>query len=292
MLQGIVIRAIGGFYDVRTDDGTVVRCRARGRFKNDGTTVYAGDRVHFTSLSSKEGILESVEPRESFLARPPVANVDQVMIVCAPQDPPLSLQLLDRLLMLAESQQLQAVICMNKDDLPHEQEEEALRTLYGGAGYTVFFISALFGRGIEEVKEQLCDRITVLAGPSGVGKSSLLNSIQPGLELKTSEVSVKSKRGRHTTRHVQLLTLDCGGLVADSPGFSQLDLSGVTSEDLPYCFPEFLRYAENCRFNSCKHRNEPDCAVKAALDKGEIAVSRYENYLVFLEEVTAQERSY
>ncbi|WP_318026062.1 ribosome small subunit-dependent GTPase A [Dethiobacter alkaliphilus] len=285
------MRAVGGFYDVQSDEGAVVRCRARGRFKKEGTTIHAGDRVRFTFLSETEGVLEEVKPRESFLVRPPVANVDQVMIVCAPQDPPLSLQLLDRLLVLAESQRLRSVICMNKDDLPHDKES-ALRDLYGGAGYTVLFTSALYGQGIEDAKQQLCKRITVLAGPSGVGKSSLLNRIQPGLQLKTAEISEKSKRGRHTTRHVELLTLDCGGLVADSPGFSQLDLSGVASEELPFFFPEFQDFSPQCRFKSCKHYNEPDCAVKDALERGEIASSRYNNYLVFLEEVMAQERSY
>lgn len=292
VLQGIIIRAVGGFYDVRTDDGNEYRCRARGRLKKDGVTLYVGDRAQISPLSANEGVLESVEPRASLLARPPVANVDQVMIVCAPQDPPLSLQLLDRLLVLAENRRLRAVICMNKEDLPHDEEEEFLRSLYGGAGYLLLMTSAKYKQGIEDVKQELCGRISVLAGPSGVGKSSLLNSIQPGLQLRVGEISERLKRGRHTTRHVELLMLDCGGLVADTPGFSQLDLSDVSSEDLPYCFPEFQAFAERCRFNGCLHREEPDCGVKAAVAAGEIGISRYENYLVFLDEVTAQERSY
>jgi ribosome biogenesis GTPase / thiamine phosphate phosphatase len=277
---------------VRADSGVEYRCRARGRLKNDGISLFVGDRAVISPLTENEGVLEEVLPRTALMARPPVANVDQVVIVCAPQDPPLSLQLLDRLLVLAESARLRALICMNKEDLPHDEEEEFLRSLYESAGYTLLITSAKFGHGIEAVKKELCGRISVLAGPSGVGKSSLLNSIQPGLKLRVGEISEKLKRGRHTTRHVELLTLDCGGLVADTPGFSQLDLTDVTSEDLPFCFPEFQQFAISCRFNGCRHRNEPGCAVKDAVACGSIALSRYENYLVFLDEVTAQERSY
>lgn len=292
VLQGTIIRAIGGFYDVRANDGREYRCRARGRLKKEGVSVYVGDRVRISTLSANEGILEAVEPRETLLQRPPVANVDQVVIICAPQDPPLSLQLLDRLLVLAEKQQLHAVICMNKDDLPHDDTEKFLCSLYGEAGYTVLMTSAKYNHGIEDVKRELQGKVSVLAGPSGVGKSSLLNSIQPGLKLSTGEISEKLKRGRHTTRHVKLLWLESGGLVADSPGFSQLDLSDVTSDELRLCFPEFLRFAENCRFSGCRHRDEPDCAVKEAVEAGRIAGSRYDNYLVFHNEVTARERSY
>jgi ribosome biogenesis GTPase len=242
-------------------------------------------------MSPDEGMIEELLPRDTLLARPPMANVDQVVIVCSPQSPPLSLQLLDRLLVLAEDGQLRSLICMNKDDLPHD-EADFLRSLYGGAGYTVLVTSATLGHGIDAVKKELCERISILAGPSGVGKSSLLNCIQPGLGLRIGEISEKMKRGKHTTRHVELLTLDCGGLVADSPGFSQLDLADVSSESLPFCFPEFLRFSPDCRFNSCQHRNEPNCAVKKAVEAGEIAQTRYDNYLDFLEEVTAQERRY
>jgi len=218
--------------------------------------------------------------------------VDQVIIVCAPQKPPLSLQLLDRLLVLAESRQIEAVICMNKDDLRQGEEDALLAGTYGKAGYAVLFTSALRGIGIDKLKEKLCGKISVLAGQSGVGKSSLLNRIQPGLKLRTGEISEKLKRGKHTTRQVELLALDCGGLVADTPGFSQLELTEVSSDTLPGYFPEFHAYAGDCRFIGCKHRSEPDCAVKAAVDEGKIPVTRYENYLLFLEEVAAQERSF
>lgn len=292
ILRGIIVRAVGGFFYVLTEDGTEYRCSARGTFKKEGVSLHVGDRVGITPLSAQEGVLEKVEPRETFLPRPQVANVEQVVIVCAPQNPQLSLQLLDRVLVLAENQQLRAVICMNKEDLPHVEAEVALRTLYESAGYLLLMTSAKYGRGIEELKRELSGRISVLAGSSGVGKSSLLNSIQPGLKLRTGEISKRLKSGCHTTRQVELLKLDCGGFVADTPGFSQLTLVAVSSQKLPFCFPEFFSFALQCRFNSCKHRDEPDCAVKKAVADGMIGSSRYKNYLVFLDEILAQERRY
>ena len=292
MLQAMIVRAIGGFYDVRTADGSVFHCRARGRFKNDGIIPAVGDRVTFTQLSDTEGILERVGARDSFILRPPVANLDQVVIICATQDPPISLQLLDRLLVLVENHRLRAVICLNKDDLPRTDNEHFLQSLYAGIGYTLLVTSAKELRGIDKLQQELCGRISVLAGLSGVGKSTLLNRIQPGLALRTGEVSEKMRTGKHTTRHVELLTLDCGGMVADTPGFSQLDLTNVKSDELRLCFPEFAAPAAHCRFTTCKHVNEPGCAVKDAVATGTVASSRYNNYLTFLEEVTTQERSY
>ncbi|MCR3923424.1 MAG: ribosome small subunit-dependent GTPase A, partial [Firmicutes bacterium] len=223
------MRAVGGFFDVRTTEGEEYRCRARGRLKQESTGIYVGDYVCFTHLADKEGVLEEIEPRRTLLARPSVANVDQVIIVCSPKDPPLSLQLLDRLLVLTESNQLRAVICVNKNDLSFEKMTFFRKLYEVDAGYTVLFTSAKHKQGIDPLQRELCDRVSVMAGPSGVGKSSLLNEIQPGLQLRVGEVSEKSKRGRHTTRHVELLALHGGGLVADSPGFSQLELVDVDS---------------------------------------------------------------
>lgn len=291
LLRGIIIRAVGGFYDVQDDKGVIFRCRARGRLKKEGTGLLVGDGVEFTPFTGNEGVLEKVEPRRNLMRRPSVANVDQVIIVCAPQDPPLSLQLLDRLLVLAESQQMEAVICMNKDDL-RQGEEELLRAIYQRSGYRLLFTSALHGHGMEQLTEVIRGRISVMAGPSGVGKSSLLNRLQPGLSLRTGEISGKIGRGKHTTRQVELITLHIGGLVADTPGFSQLDLTGISPKALPGYFPEFNTLAGQCRFRSCTHRNEPECAVKQAVQSGDIAASRYENYLIFYAEAEAEGRSY
>lgn len=277
---------------MRSNDGAVYRCSARGRFKRDGTTPMVGDSVSITVLASGKGVLEEIDERRTILKRPPISNADQVVVVCAPQEPPMSLQLLDRLLVLAESQFLQVVICVNKDDLSLGGEDELMAEAYGKAGYSVIFTSALLGHNIEQLKERLCGHISVLAGQSGVGKSSILNRIQPGLSLRTGEISDKLKRGKHTTRHVELLILECGGYVADTPGFSQLEFSDVAASELPQFFPEFKEHALHCRFKSCMHRGEPDCAVKAAVQEKQIATSRYENYLTFLDEIRAQERSY
>ncbi|NLN06414.1 MAG: ribosome small subunit-dependent GTPase A [Firmicutes bacterium] len=292
-LQGIILRAVGGFYDVRTADGKTYRCRARGRLKKVKMGLLAGDRVRFSVTAGAEGVVEEIYPRQTLLFRPPVANVEQVMLVGALQDPPLSLQLLDRLLVLAASRRLHPLICFNKADLPHAREDIAeLLAIYKAAGYTVFVTSAKTGLGIGELRAALCGRISVLAGPSGAGKSSLINRIQPGLSLKVGGISEKSKRGRHTTRHVELLSLDCGGFVADTPGFSQLELLEIKSRELSAYFPEFAAFAAQCRFHSCLHAGEPDCAVSEAVARQEIAASRYEHYLLFLQETREQERSF
>ncbi|MGI6658022.1 MAG: ribosome small subunit-dependent GTPase A [Dethiobacteraceae bacterium] len=288
----MIIRAVGGFYDVKTAVGEEYRCRARGRFKKENTGIYVGDLVRFTRLTDKEGVLEEIEPRRTLLVRPPVANVDQVIIVCTPQDPPLSLQLLDRLLVLAEAQHLKSVICVNKADLMHGDLADFYRLYSQITGYTVLFTSAKYNQGIEQLRRELIEHVSVLAGPSGVGKSSLLNCLQPDLALKTGAISAKSKRGRHTTRHVELLSLDNGGLIADTPGFSQLELTGLSSDNLALYFPEFIAYIAACRFSSCMHEEEPECAVREAAAAGRIAQSRYENYLFFLTEIRQQERSY
>ena len=276
---------------MRTAVGEEFRCRARGRLRLDNRGLYVGDRAIFEPLTKDEGVLEKIEPRQTLLLRPPVANIEQVIIVTALQNPPISVQLLDRLLVLAESRQISAIIYFNKDDLPHEDMSN-LSNLYTHAGYIVYFTSAKFGQGIESLQKKLCGRISVLAGPSGAGKSSLINKIQPGLKLRVGDISEKNKRGKHTTRHVELLPLDCGGFVADSPGFSQLELDDISSNTLTNYFPEFIPFARECRFNTCKHAEEPDCAVKTAVSNAQIAQSRHENYLVFLSEVKQQERSY
>lgn len=247
--------------------------------------------MEYSRLSGHEWVLEKVYERHNYIHRPPVANVDLVIIVCTAADPPISLQLLDRLLVLVEHNGLDAVICLNKDDLPHEKEESFLRSLYSGM-YPVVVTSARLGHGIQELKAMLSGRISVFSGLSGVGKTSLINSVIPGLDLRTAAISDKSKRGRHTTRQVELMVLGDTGLVADTPGFSQLELSGIKSAELPEFFPEFRECAKLCRFTCCAHKDEPECAVKSAVEKGEIAGSRYHNYLTFLDEIKAAERSY
>jgi len=278
---------------VQADGDAVFRCRARGRLRKDPEGLFVGDLVEFTPLHGSQGVLERPENRSTLLRRPAIANVDQVIIVCSPLEPPLSLQLINRLLVIAESRQIRPVICLNKNDLPGSAgAQRVLKEVFSAAAYRQVFTSAFDGRGLPELIELLRGRISVLAGPSGTGKSSLLNRLLPGVTLRTCEVSEKLQRGRHTTRQVELLSLDGGGLVADTPGFSQLDLDGVERNSLTGFFPEFQEFSESCRFAGCGHHEEPDCAVKQAVNEGFLPPVRYEHYLIFLKELIVQGRVY
>lgn len=291
MLEGVVTKAYGGFYYVRAGE-QVLECRLRGKFRLQKLNALPGDMVKIADLGKGKGVVEEILPRKNELLRPPIANVEQVLLVFAGHDPEPDLSLLDRLLILAETQGLQPLVCFNKCDLLTREEREGLAGIYRQTGYPVEVISAREGIGLDNIRLALKDRISVIAGPSGAGKSTLLNGIEPGLSLKTGEVSEKIGRGRHTTRHVELLQLSLGGLVADTPGFSSLYLPEMQREDLAHCFPEFAPYREQCRFIGCLHDREPDCGVKEALEEGKIARERYANYLAFLAEVKEKERRY
>jgi ribosome biogenesis GTPase len=252
-----------------------------------------GDKVRFSVASETTGAIEEVLPRKNELLRPPVANLDQLVILAALYDPLPDLRLIDRLTVFAQWNEITPVICFNKCDLVSAAEQQRLREIYASTGFPVFFCSTVTGEGIAAVKAILQGKFSVLAGNSGVGKSSLMNAISDRWQLNTGEISDKSKRGRHTTRHVELFQLDETTLLADTPGFSSLQLpEDIKREQLCRLFPEFLSRLGDCRFATCLHNSEPDCAIKAALAQGDIAQSRYENYLAFLDEVIQQERSY
>lgn len=285
MEEGIVLRGVGGFYRVLLDDGRMVDCRPRGRLRKDGTTLLAGDRVTVDLLPDGTGAVESVAPRRTQLRRPAVANIDQVVVVMALTDPPPNYLLLDRLLTVAEAAGLEPVLCWTKADLCTEDEIAAVVSPYREAGYPVIVTSTVTGRGIEELRAALHHHISTFAGPSGAGKSSLLNALDPALNRQTGEVSRKLGRGRHTTRLVELVPLPSGGLVADTPGFSQLDVTTIPKSELGRCMREFVRFASECRFPGCLHRAEPGCAVRAAVDAGEIHPRRYHHYLELLQEI-------
>ncbi len=287
---GIVLRGVGGLYDVRGDDGRMIRCRPRGRIKLDSLTILAGDRVEYSIVDDHGGVIERVLPRKTVLLRPAVANIDQLVIVAACAQPDPQPLLIDRLLVLAESHGVHPVVCLNKLDLVSSSVPRDLAAIYEKADYEILFCSAKVGTGIEELGSFLKDKVTSLAGPSGAGKSSLVNALEPDLQLVTQEVSKKTGRGRQTTRHVELLELSAGGYVADTPGFSQLRLVGIDVLDLDSYFPDIWKWKGDCRFASCLHRGEPGCAVAAAADEGAIAPSRLESYRLFMEELE-QERS-
>ena len=290
MNSGIIVKGIGGFYYVDTGE-KVIECRARGKFRKENVIPMVGDCVKITVQGSPEqGVIEEIEERKTELLRPPVANVNHAVIVFAVHSPEPNISLLNRFLVLAETQEIDITICFNKIDLIQDQELSDLIGLYEDIGYSVIGTSMKQGIGVKELSQKLKDRITVFAGPSGVGKSSLLNAIQPNLRLQTGELSAKIERGKHTTRHVELLQLDFGGWVLDTPGFSSLSLGFIDEDQLHYFFKEFNRYIGMCKFNGCRHLSEPSCAIKTAVDEKEICKSRYESYMELFDEILQTRR--
>lgn len=294
MIEGRIIKGIGGFYYVDTDNG-LYECRARGIFRKNKITPLVGDRVSISVVDeeNKKGVVEEIEKRDTELVRPPIANVDKALIVFAIKNPAPNLSLLDRFIVLAEKENLEIVIVFTKVDLDADGELlEELKSIYEVSGYKVIPVSNKLKLNIDKIKEELKENTVVFAGPSGVGKSSLLNEVDKNFELKTGEVSDKIKRGKHTTRHAELLKLECGGMVADTPGFSSLTLDDIDESELKEYFIEFDKH-DDCRFGSrCIHENEPSCAVKEAVENGEISKKRYESYIQLLNEIRSGKRRY
>ncbi|CEQ24234.1 ribosome small subunit-dependent GTPase A [Paraclostridium sordellii] len=294
MLEGIIIKGIGGFYYIDTDKG-VYECRARGIFRKDKITPLVGDHVKMSIVDeeNKKGVLEEIEKRDTELVRPPIANVNKAIIVFAIKNPNPNLSLLDRFIVLAEREYLEIVIVLTKSDLATDEELEKLKNIYEVSGYKVIPVSNNKELNIDKVKEELKGNIVVFAGPSGVGKSTLLNNIDSKFQLQTGEVSDKIKRGKHTTRHAELLKLECGGMVADTPGFSSLTLDDIEENELKDYFIEFENFSDECKFGGrCMHENEPFCGVKNAVEENKISKERYESYLQLLNEKRQGKRRY
>jgi len=294
--KGVIIKGYSGFYYVLEEtSGKIWECSLRGKLRLQKQTFFPGDWVICTSKAeaSEKAVLEEVLPRRNELSRPTVANVDQVLIVMALAEPEPDLQFLDRVIIMALYHGVSPLLCFNKADLVTTQVARSYQEIYAQTGFPVQVISAVKGWGIEELKAKLQQKISVLGGPSGVGKSSLLNSLGGSRSLLTGEVSRKTSRGRHTTRHVELIPLPWGGFLADTPGFSRIYLpQGLKREDLIKYYPDFLPYHATCKFNTCLHRTEPHCGVKAAIEKGLLDVERYKRYLEILTEVITEERRY
>lgn len=305
---GIIVKALSGYYYVVPCDKNLqqvfqyekpIQCRARGIFKKRGESPLVGDFVRYTLTENDEGIVDAIESRTSALIRPPVANANVAVLVFSVTEPALNLQLLDKFLVHIEHSGLQAVLCLSKTDLADHgaQAEEArlameqVKRIYEPLGYPVYSTSSMQSNGIEALHEQLQGHVAVFAGQSGVGKSSLLNALVPGLQLATNEISDRLGRGKHTTRHVELIRVG-SGFVADTPGFSQLDFVELGIEDLSSCFREMNALASQCKFRGCTHLHEPQCAVLESLDAGEVAKSRYEHYQLFVAEMKEKRRKY
>lgn len=290
-MEGKIIRGVGGFYYVYAK-GTVYECRAKGIFRKDGVRPLPGDLVEIAVLdeTEKKGNLERILPRKNELIRPAVANVDQAMVIFAFDSPKPNFNLLDRFLVSMEQKGIPPVILFNKLDLAREGQREEIVGRYAPAGYRLLFVSAAQEKGMEEVRAALYGKTTTVAGPSGVGKSSLINRLQSEQLLQTGEVSEKIERGRHTTRHTQLLFVEEDTYILDTPGFSSIELYGIQKEGLGDFFPEIASRADGCRFAGCSHLTEPDCAVRKALEEGKISADRYENYRLFYEELKGRKK--
>ncbi len=291
MVYGTIIRGVGGNYYVDSENG-LIECRARGLFRNQNIKPLVGDKVYFriTEEDEKSGFIEKIEKRKNEMKRPPVSNVDQILIVFAATNPEPSFLLLDMLLVASEMNNLEPIICFNKIDLIDKEFIDKYKKIYESIGYKIVFTSADKKVHLEEVVSVLKDKTTLFSGPSGVGKSSLMNAVETNFKLKTGTVSEKLKRGKHTTRHAEIYKLSFGGFVVDTPGFSSFDINEVNYEDLTKYYPEILKYSEDCKFRNCAHVKEPGCAVKEALNDGFISNLRYDNYLRLLEELKSKKQ--
>lgn len=289
---GKIIRGIAGFYYVFVEDKGEYECKAKGIFRNQKVKPLVGDDVEITILDeeNKIGNIVDIKERKSELIRPAVANIDQALVIFAIADPTPNYNLLDRFLVMMERQNIPTIICFNKIDKANQVDQEAIRNNFIQTGYQILFTNAITGQGIEEVKKLLSHKVTSLAGPSGVGKSSLTNMIQDRVSMETGTLSEKIKRGKHTTRHTELITMKDHTYVLDTPGFSSLYLTDLKAEELKEYYPEFLPYTNQCRFNGCNHINEPDCKVKQAIIKGEVSSLRYENYQLLFEELKSKKK--
>jgi ribosome biogenesis GTPase / thiamine phosphate phosphatase len=294
MPEGKIIKALSGFYYVMSKN-EITQCRGRGIFRKNKVTPLVGDYVSFQSENDQEGYILEVFERKNELVRPPIANVDQAILVFSAVEPDFSTALLDRFLVLVESKGIEPLICITKVDLVDESGRETINQYaekYRAFGYEVVLTSSETEEGLSALKPYLAGKISVFAGQSGVGKSSLLNAMNPELELKTSNISTHLGRGKHTTRHVELIEVDNDGLVADTPGFSSLEFSELELEELSSCFPEMDERADECKFRGCFHINEPKCAVKKAVENGDIPEFRYEHYQQFYDEIKDRKPRY
>ena len=283
-MEGIILKALSGFYYVDGGDGALTACRGRGKFRHQKLTPLVGDRVRFTPLGEGAGILEEILPRKNQFQRPGVANKDQLVVIASGAVPVTDPFLIDRVVSIAEGRDCEPVICINKCDL--DAAEELYQT-YRKAGFLTLRVSAETGEGIPELAAAIAGKVSAFTGNSGVGKSSILNALEPEFRLQVGEVSDKLGRGRHTTRHVELFRLSSGAIVADTPGFSSFDTEGMElrrPEELQYTFREFAPYLDQCRFTGCAHVKEKGCAVLAAVKAGEIAPSRHASYVRLYEQ--------
>ncbi len=291
-MQGKIVKGIAGFYYVHTPEHGIYECKAKGVFRKDHKKPLVGDDVllDIVDETGKIGNIREILQRKNELLRPAVANVDQAMVIFSFTRPAPNLNLLDRFLIMMAGQEIPCIICFNKKDIASKEEAEEVLSAYRASGYPVFAVSTYTKEGMEPLQEVLRGKTTTVAGPSGVGKSSLINLLQPEASMETGEISVKIERGKHTTRHSQLIALSRNTYIMDTPGFSSLLVAVSEKEELKDYYPEFVPYEPGCRFGGCSHIYEPDCGVKQALEEGKISPVRYKNYRLLYEEVKEKKR--
>lgn len=285
--KGTIVKGIAGFYYVDTGE-QIYECKARGVFKNKNEKPVVGDEVDLDT-SGDTAVITKLHKRSNEFIRPPVANVEQFVVVSALADPKPNLVVVDKFLAVAEMNDVDIVLCFTKKDLVSDDEIQAIREIYDGV-YPLVFLDVTSEAGVEDLIPYLRDKKSALAGPSGVGKSTILNALRKDIEVETGSVSDKTKRGRHTTRHVELFSLDFGGMVFDTPGFTSFDVPDVDEADLQFLFPDIDRYRGQCRFNGCRHLQEPGCAVREAVEEGDIHQLRYRSYCSQIDEIRERER--
>ena len=291
-MQGKIVKGISGFYYVHVGEPGIYECKAKGAFRNQKIKPLVGDDVEIAIVDeeTKKGNIEKILPRKNELIRPAVANIDLALIIFAAAKPQPNFNLLDRFLIMMEYQDVPVTICFNKKDLLEEQAIEEFAGVYKKCGYSVLYTSAEKEEGIRELHELLDGRTTAVAGPSGVGKSSLVNRLQPNVQMETGSISKKIERGKHTTRHSELIPIDEDSYIMDTPGFSSLYTNDFGKEELKYYFPEFDQYQGGCRFQGCNHISEPGCLVKEALEEGKVHQVRYEDYCEMYRELEQKEK--
>lgn len=291
-MQGKIIKGIAGFYYVNVVESGVYECKAKGVFRKEKIKPLVGDNVRIEILDeeNKTGNIVEIFPRKNELIRPAVANIDQALVVFAVTKPTPHFNLLDRFLVMMERKEIPVVLCFNKKDIATSPEIAELEAIYEKCGYPIVFTSALEQENIEEIRRLLLKKTTAIAGPSGVGKSSLINLLQNQVQMETGTISRKIERGKHTTRHSELIAVDADSYIMDTPGFSSLYVNDFEKEELKYYFREFASYEGQCRFRGCDHVHEPGCAVKEALEEGKIHPVRYKNYLEMYTELKEKKR--
>jgi ribosome biogenesis GTPase len=291
-MQGKIVKGIAGFYYVHVVESGVYECKAKGVFRKEKIKPLVGDNVRIEILDeeNKTGNIVEIFPRKNVLVRPAVANIDQALVVFAVTKPTPHFNLLDRFLVMMERKEIPVVLCFNKKDIATSPEIAELEAIYEKCGYPIVFTSALEQENIEEIRRLLLKKTTAIAGPSGVGKSSLINLLQNQVQMETGTISRKIERGKHTTRHSELIAVDADSYIMDTPGFSSLYVNDFEKEELKYYFREFASYEGQCRFQGCDHVHEPGCAVKEALEEGKIHPIRYKNYLEMYTELKEKKR--